>query len=152
MYVRKNSSINVIYNCNLSCGWSYFIKEALHILFILISLFSSSFKSSVVVWDKVLECDWLLSLAGVPEPAGRVSSGSLRAHAELLEQRLQAAPLLRLHPLLPHRGRHEHGVAPPPLPPSTQRRHTSSSWWRMEENLVEALQGERVARFLYLLF
>lgn len=49
-------------------------------------------------------------LAGVSEQAGGVSSGSLRAHVELLEQRLQAPPILRLHPLLSHGGRHEHGV------------------------------------------
>lgn len=52
----------------------------------------------------------LVCLAGVPEQAGRVSSGPLRAHVELLEQRLQAPPILRLHPLLSYRGRHEHGV------------------------------------------
>jgi len=51
-----------------------------------------------------------LSLAGVPEQAGGVSSGSLRAHVELLEPRLQAPPRLRRHPLLSDRGRHEHGV------------------------------------------
>lgn len=49
-------------------------------------------------------------LSGVPEPARSVSSGSLRAHAELLEQRLQAPPIVRLHPLVSHRGRHEHGL------------------------------------------
>lgn len=49
-------------------------------------------------------------VAGVSEQAGRLSSGSLRAHAELLEQRLQAPPILSPHPLLPDRGCHEHGV------------------------------------------
>lgn len=49
-------------------------------------------------------------VAGVSEQAGRLSSGSLRAHAELLEQRLQAPPILPPHPLLPDRGCHEHGV------------------------------------------
>lgn len=50
------------------------------------------------------------SPAGVFEQAGCVSSRSLRAHAELLEQRLQAPPILRQHPLLSYRGRYEHGV------------------------------------------
>lgn len=39
-----------------------------------------------------------------------MSSGSLRAHVELLEQRLQTPSVLHRHPLLSHRGRHEHGV------------------------------------------
>lgn len=51
-----------------------------------------------------------LSLAGISEQTGCVSSGSLWAHVELLEQRLQAPPVLRLHPLLPYWGRYEHGV------------------------------------------
>lgn len=50
------------------------------------------------------------SPTGVSEQAGRVSSGSLRAHVELLEQRLQGPPIFRLHPLLSYGGRHEHGV------------------------------------------
>lgn len=85
-------------------------------------------------------------VSGVPEPASRVSSGSLRAHAELLEQRLQAPPILRLHPLLPHRGRHEHGLKsetekrgggrtpPPPV---------------QQGGVVEGLTGRRGGSFLY---
>lgn len=48
--------------------------------------------------------------SGVSWEAGRVSAGSLRAHVELLEQRLQTPPIVRPHPLLPYRGRHEHGL------------------------------------------
>lgn len=39
-----------------------------------------------------------------------MSSGSLRAHAELLGQRLQAPPVFQLYPLLSYGGRYEHGV------------------------------------------
>lgn len=51
-----------------------------------------------------------LRLPGVSEQTSCVSSGPLWAHVELLEQRLQAPPVLRLHPLLSYWGRHEHGV------------------------------------------
>lgn len=106
---------------------------------------------------------FLLSFAGISEQARCVSSGSLRAHVELLEQRLQAPPILRLHPLLSHRGRHEHGVERDTH--ERERRmlkrgklgtfehlcYSGKVWWRCCTAEADE-KGVWVARFLYLYF